>query len=85
MTKIDQKIDRHGFFLEPLSLTQDLDSMHISLAPPAPHKYVPRCVSSADVANQILVSDGAWQQIEWHGCLYTNLSVERCLASSHYY
>lgn len=55
MTKLEQKIDRHGFFLEPLSLTQGLKSMDISLAPDEPSKHLPRCVSSVDIANQILV------------------------------
>jgi hypothetical protein len=54
-TKIDQVIARHSFFLEPLCLTQDLDGMEISLAPPAMHKYMPRSVSGAEVQKQILV------------------------------
>ena len=55
VSKIDQSIDRHAFFLEPLSVTQSLKSMDISLAPNEPHKYLRRMVSSEELDNQILV------------------------------
>lgn len=53
--KIEQPMDRHGFFMEPLSVTKDLNSMEISLAPPEEDKYTPRCVTTMDVENQIAV------------------------------
>eukprot|EP00603_Paraphysomonas_imperforata_P003146 CAMPEP_0114427716 /NCGR_PEP_ID=MMETSP0103-20121206/8514_1 /TAXON_ID=37642 ORGANISM="Paraphysomonas imperforata, Strain PA2" /NCGR_SAMPLE_ID=MMETSP0103 /ASSEMBLY_ACC=CAM_ASM_000201 /LENGTH=830 /DNA_ID=CAMNT_0001596831 /DNA_START=220 /DNA_END=2716 /DNA_ORIENTATION=- len=40
-SKINQPIDRHGFFLEPLSITKDMFAMEISLAPSEPEKVMP--------------------------------------------